>query len=377
MRYEDRLNQDEYLVLYNVIANITNPAFADYVLTHSTQAELKDLKAQMRTERADFEERIHNLESNSFKYAEYKKRKPIAEAIKKDKYTKNDTIKVIKAFIDGNKATRNNKIQHIAPNSGVTFEQVDVKDALLPYYGNIQSSVDIRKIGDELKSQDKNVGLSVFGITPKQRHDRAYVALSDLINPHGEATFIETTPDDIDEYSDKTQLEDLDPYSEGGLSNKEDLSAMPPLGYDYRQVVTRDLVRDNPEEFHVSKGHIKEAIPGLRDTGLGKKADKIMDWLEENYGLPLVDYEKPSLIKRMRKELGLSPYVIDFILHGNSKLKNMGANFQIPDLLPIIKHALKQDLARPTVDRMLKHPEQYGSDRRIKRITSALGHVVI
>jgi hypothetical protein len=370
MTYEDRLNRPKYQDLRKILTDNINPDYADYVVTRHTEPELDEMIAQYKDNPDYFIARHKGASDNDSYYdSEYKRRKDLAKEIKKDKFNKKKTVLVIKAFMNSNRMTMAQKLRKRADMSGVSDKELEQTDKLLPYFGKIRSHEDIKQIGDDIKSKDPYVGLSVFGITPKTKHADAYRHLAPLLGANSMATFVETTPDDIDEYSNKTQLEDLDPYS----AEDAGTHSFAPIGYDAREIVERDLFRDNDEEFHINKGNIKSRITELDEQkGYTDTVNAVYNFLIK-HGMPadsdeeMNPYINNALIKRyLHTQYGLSPYAINFIFKEDMR-------YPLEDR---IRMALKTDQTRPVIDRMLNHPDNYGSDRRIKQITTALSGVI-
>jgi hypothetical protein len=368
LKLEDRLNNPKYASLYKKMFDLYGETYADWFISHQPLEVLdynniKDSK--WLKERYDDTLVDAGPYSARGAYQKYKDRKITADETKKDKLNKEQTILVIKAFINGNKLTEEQRRQRVAKDAtpGTLERAINLEGDLLPYYGHARRPEDVAQVGSTIDAPERAVGSSVIGLTGKPDHKKLYSAIMEVMHPEDKGAImeIETTPDDIDEYTDKTQLEDLDPNS------GPHVKAMP-IGYDHTDMVHRDLNRDNDYEMHINKGKISNIVDGLTNVDWEAARDLAID-VEDTLQDPSWDHNKKELLRRLRKKHNLSPYVIDKLL------KLEGLSYK--SVLRETRNALIEDkYVRPYADKMVKRRKKYGSDKRTKNIIPSISGVI-
>jgi hypothetical protein len=311
---------------------------------------------------ADTDEIVDSWYNDEFKGV-YTPRKELEPELKQDKYNKADTIKFIKAYRDAHKIDMKQREAVIKKDVTNRNDLLHTDNALYPYYGSVNRESDVADIGTQIgRDSNSKVGVSVLGLPPNAKHKDLYTAIMNMT--HDPATVfgeIETTPDAVDEYSDKTQLEDLDPYSGPD-------QPMTPAMYDMTDIVRRDLNRDNDYEFHINKGTIKNIAEGLNADNLAR----LKDYAEEiASAIRDIGFEnKKQVVSTLRSQYKLSPFVINEILSVPFGYMNrMGQADRIKNTL------FKDKYVRPYADRMIKQRHLW-SDAKLKHIKDSVKGVI-
>lgn len=394
MQYADRVNNPKYQSLYKRLTDAYNSDIADWFLATRQQADLDHL--QSLKDHKEFIWQTNTIKDHDVHgYGKYKSDKKTTDDHKKDAHSKEDTVHAIKAFMRGHRKSGGAvTMQDIYNNvsSPAVFDDVHEKitsdqgENIYPRYGKINHAQDIAKTGDAIKTTEPAVGASVFGLAPESSYPtgstdkfrHAYRHLAHLMGAGVTLRDVEMPKSAVDEYSNRTQLEDLDPYTKDPMSPDYNL---PPMGYDNSERVYRDLTRDDNNEIHAQEYKIgKQVMPDDEmDRGTGDINKSFSDSLITKMVDVLDNFDgsdRPAMLKELRAT-GASPFIIDNVINAraiNDKYFN-GHGFSESQKY-VITTAIRSDQARPVVDKMYKHPNRYGSDKRLKNILQSVQGVI-